>query len=50
MIFYNKISKPEIVASKAKAFLLETTGNFQIDENKLDAENKWLGSLNVEKI
>ena len=40
LIFYNKISKPEIVASKAKAFLLEVVENPQIDEIKLEAEYK----------
>ena len=45
MILNNKVSKPEIVASKAKEFFLETVGNFQIDENKLETEHKWLGSL-----
>ena len=43
LIFYNKISKPEIVALKAKAFLLEVVGNPHIDDIKLEAEYKWLG-------
>ena len=42
--------KPEIVAIKAKAFLLEVTGNTQIDAIKLEAEHKWLGSLHADKI
>ena len=50
MIFNNKVSKLEKVASKAKAFLLERVGNCQIDEIKLEAEHKWLSSLKVEKI
>ena len=50
MIFNNKVSKPEIVASKAKAYLMETVLNFQIDEIKLEAKYKWLSSLKVEKI
>ena len=49
-IFNSKISKRKIVASKAKAFLLEAVGNYQIDEIKLEAEHKWLGSLQVDKI
>ena len=49
-IFNSKISKPEIVASKAKAFLLEPVGNYQIDGTKLEVEHKWLGSKQVDKI
>ena len=50
LIFNSKVSKPEILASKAKAFLLEAMGNSQIDEIKLEAEHKWLGLLQVDKI
>ena len=50
MIFNNKVSKPEIVDSKAKASLLETIRNFQTNEIKLEVEHKWLGSLQVDKI
>ena len=50
MIFNNKVSKPEIVASKAMDSLMETVGNFQIDEIKLEAKYKWLSLLKVEKI
>ena len=42
--------KLEIVAIKAKAFLLEVVGNSQIDAIKLEVEHKWLGSLHVDKI
>ena len=42
--------KPEIVAIKAKAFLLEVVGNYQIDAIKLEAEHKCLGSLHADKI
>ena len=49
-IFNRKILKPEIVVSKAKAFLLEAVGNHQIDGTKLEAEQKWLGSKQVDKI
>ena len=49
-IFNSKISKPEIVASKAKAFILEAVANYQIDEIKSEPEHKWLGSLQVDKI
>ena len=49
--FFNiKVLKPEIIAINAKAFLLEVVGNSQIDEIKLDAEHKWIGSLQVDKI
>ena len=37
--FNSKVSKPEIVAIKAKAFLLEVVGNTQIDEIKLEVEH-----------
>ena len=49
-IFNNKDSKPDIIAIKDKAFLLEVERNYQIDEIKLEAEHKWLGSLQVDKI
>ena len=49
LIFNSKFSNPEIVALKAKAFLLEAVGNYQIDEIKLEADHKWLGSLQVDK-
>ena len=49
-IFNNKTLKPEIVASKAKAFLLEAVGNLQIDGTKLEAEHNCLGSKQVDKI
>ena len=42
--------KPEIVAIKAKAFLLEVVGNSQIDAIKLKVEHKWLGSMHADKI
>ena len=38
MIFNGKILKHEIVAPKAKAFLLEAIGNLQIARNNLEAE------------
>ena len=50
MIFNGKILKPEIVASKAKAFLLEAIGNLQIAGNNLEAEQNWLGTKSVDKI
>ena len=50
MIFNNKVSKSEIVAIKAKAFLLEVAGNPQIEEIKLEAEHKWLGSRQEDKV
>ena len=50
MIFNGKIPKPKIVASKAKAFLLEAVGNLQITRNNLEAEQNWLGSKSVDKI
>ena len=43
LIFNSKISKPENVALKAKAFLLEVVGNPQLEEIKLEVEHKWLG-------
>ena len=49
-IFNSKVIKLEIVAIKAKALLLEVVGNVQIDAIKLEAEQKWLGSLLVDKI
>ena len=49
-IFNNRTSKPEIVASKANAFLLEVVGTHQIDGTKLEVEHKWLGSKQVDKI
>ena len=42
-IFNSKVIKPEIVAIKAKALLLEVVGNVQIDAIKLEAKHKWLG-------
>ena len=48
-IFNSKIRKPEIVVLKAKAFLLEVVGNPQIDEIKLEAKHKWLGSVKEDK-
>ena len=50
MIFNGKIPKPEIVASKAKVFLLEAIGNIQIAGNNLEVEQNWLGSKSVDKI
>ena len=50
MIFNGKIPKPEIVASKAKAFLLEIIGNLQIAGSNLEAEQNWLGSKSMDKI
>ena len=50
MIFNGKILKPKIVASKAKAFLLEAIGNLQIAGNNLEAEQNWLGMKSVDKI
>ena len=44
------ILNPKILASKAKAFLLEVVGNSQIDEIKLEVEHNLLGSLQVYKI
>ena len=38
-IFNSKIPKPEIVASKAKAFLLEAVGNIQIVGSNLEGEH-----------
>ena len=49
MDFNSKVSKPEIVALKAKAFLLEAVGNPQLEEIKLEAEHKWLGSRQEDK-
>ena len=49
-IFNSKISKPEIVASKAKAFLLEAIGNLQIVITNLEVELNWLGLKIVDKI
>ena len=49
MIFNNKFLKPEIVALKAKAFLLEVIGNPQINEIKLEAEYKWMGLVKEDK-
>ena len=40
--------KPEIVAIKAKALLLEVVENFQINSIKLEVEHKWLRSLHVD--
>ena len=42
--------KPEIVASKAKAFLLEVAGNIRIVGTNLEAEHNWLGLKTVDKI
>ena len=50
MIFNNEFSKPEIVALKAKAFLLEVVGNPQINEIKLEPEYKWLGLVKEDKV
>ena len=50
MIFNSKTSKPESVALKAKAFLLEVVGNPQLEEIKLEAEHKWLGSRQEDKV
>ena len=50
MIFNGKILKPEIVASKAKSFLLEAVGNLQIAGNNLEAEQNWLVTKSVDKI
>ena len=49
-IFNSKILKSDIVASKAKAFLLEAVGNLQIVGTNLEAEKNWLGSKLVDKI
>ena len=49
-IFNSKVIKPEMVAIKTKALLLEVVGNVQIDAIKFEAEHKWLGSLLVDKI
>ena len=43
LIFNGKVSKSEIVAIKAKAFLLEAAGYPQIEDIKLEVEHKWLG-------
>ena len=46
LIFNSKAMKPEIVATKATALLLEVVGKkFQIESNKFTAKHKWLGSL-----
>ena len=50
MIFNSKKSKLENVALKAKAFLLEVVGNPQLEEIKLAAEHKWLGSPKEDKV
>ena len=50
LIFNSKISKPEIVPLKAKAFLSEVVGNPQIQEIKLEAENKWSVSMKEYKV
>ena len=50
LIFNSKLSKPEIVASKAKAFLLEVAGNIRIVGTNLEAEHNWLGSKFGDKI
>ena len=50
MIFNGKIPKLEIVASRAKAFLLEAIGNLQIAGNNLEVEQNWLGMKSVDKI
>ena len=42
--------KPEIVASKAKAFLLEEVGILQIVGTNLEAEHNWSGSKFGDKI
>ena len=48
LIFNNKIQKSEIVASKAKAFLLEAVGSHQVDGTKLEAKLNWLGTKQVD--
>ena len=50
LTFNYKFLKPEIVALKAKAFLLEVVGNPQIEKNKLEAEYKWMGLAREDKI
>ena len=50
LIFNSKMSKPEIAASIAKAFLLEAAGNLRIVGTNLEAEHNWLGLKTVDKI
>ena len=50
LIFNSKNLKPEIVASKAKDFLLEAVGNLQIAGTNLEAEHNWSGSKFGDKI
>ena len=50
MILNNKIPKLEIVASKAKAFLLEAAGNLRIVGTNLVAKYNWVGLQTVDKI
>ena len=49
MIFNNKVTKPELVAIKDKALLLEVVGNTHLDPNKFKVEHNWLGLLQVDK-
>ena len=48
LIFNNKVTKPEIVAIKAKAMLLEALGN-QIKIDSSTVEYQWIGSLQQKK-
>ena len=50
LIFNSLVTKPKIVAIKAKALLLEVVGNTQIDAIKFKAKHNWLGSMQVDKI
>ena len=45
LIFNNKVTKPELVAKKAKALLLEFVGNNHLDAIKFKVEHNWLGLL-----
>ena len=49
LIFNSEMLKLEIVAPKAKAFLLEAIRSHQIDGTKLEVEYKWFGSKQVNK-